>query len=51
MFGGITIIRTRLEEQQELERLNDQLRAYVHFNRVLQAKYDRSQVVYFHFFH
>jgi hypothetical protein len=41
---GITLIRTRLEEQQELQRLNDQLRIYIQRNRVLELNNERLKV-------
>ena len=43
----VTIIRTRLEEQQELQRLNEQLRIYVQTNRALQLNHERNQVKFF----
>ena len=44
------IIRTRLEEQQEFERLNNQLRLHIQHNRQLQIKYDQIQVRSIHSF-
>ena len=43
-YHGITLIRTRLEEQQELQRLNDQLRLYIQRNRVLELNNERLKV-------
>ena len=43
-YHGITLIRTRLEEQQELQRLNDQLRLYIQRNRVLELNNERFKV-------
>jgi hypothetical protein len=43
---GITLIRTKLEEQQELQRLNDQLRIYIQRNRVLELNNERLKVNY-----
>ena len=45
-MSRLTIIRTRLEEQQELQRLNDQLRLYVQTNRALQLNHERNQVTF-----
>ncbi len=40
----ITVIRTRLEEKEELQRLNDQLRIYIQRNRILELNNDRFKV-------
>ncbi len=45
MNGNITIIRTRLEEQQELQRLNNELRLYIQKNRYLELDNDRLKVI------
>ena len=45
-MSRLTIIRTRLEEQQELQRLNEQLRLYVQTNRALQLNHERNQVTF-----
>jgi hypothetical protein len=41
---GITLIRTKLDEKKELQRLNDQLRIYIQRNRVLELNNERLKV-------